>query len=296
VTDPPRILVLTLYTGEREFERSLDSLRVQTCTSWEHKVFEFLPNKAAHEALQREVTRRSDDFDLFVKLDADMVFRERHALERIAELFRAQPDVDHTRSVVRDWFSDSLVMGLHIWSNRVRWEPSDERLFVDTAPVYPGRRLTLWSAPAPFVDHSPDPAPQQAFHFGVHRALKALQRERPLRRFSYGLSRGQWQILRGTWAHFRRSGDPRLALAVMGAELVLTGRIAELEIADKRDTRRELYEEFAALSADELARRLAPRWDRTRGAPLSYFARVTPRRVASLPLEVWRKLRYGETS
>lgn len=296
MTASPRILVLTLYAGEEEFERSSESLRAQSHTRWERKIFEFLPNKEAHEALQDEVTRRSGEFDLFLKLDADMVFRDRDALERIVDLFHAHPGTDHARTAVHDWFCDSLVMGLHIWSNRVHWEPSHERLFVDTEPSYPGRRLTLWSDPAPFVDHCPDPGPHQAFHFGVHRALKALQRERPLRHFSYGLSRVQWRILRGTWAHFRRSGDARLALAVMGAELVLSGRIAEREIADKREAQRELCEEFAVLSAEELARRLAPRWDRTRGAPLSYFARVTPKRIASLPLEVWRKLRHSETS
>jgi hypothetical protein len=296
MTKPPRILVLTLYTGEREFERSLAALRGQTFTRWEQLVIEFLPNKEAHDALHREVARRRDEFDLFVKLDADMVFRSSDALEGIVGLFRAHPDLDHVRSAVHDWFSESRVMGLHVWSKRVHWEPSDERLFVDTAPVYPGRRLTLWSDPAPFVDHCPDPSPQQAFHFGVHRALKALQRERPLQRFSYGLSRGQWRILRGTWANFRRSRDPRLALAVMGADLVLRGRVTEREVDAKRGAHGDLYEEFAALAAEELAERLAPRWDRALGAPLSYFAQVTPRRIASLPLEVWRKLRHGETS
>ncbi len=296
MNDPPRILVLTLYTGEREFERSTASLRAQTLSSWERRVIEFLPNKAAHEALQHEVMRRRGEFDLFVKLDADMVFRRPDALDGIAELFRAHPDADHARTAVHDWFSDSLVMGLHVWTSRVRWEPSDERLFVDTAPVYPGRRLTLWSEPAPFVDHCPDPTPQQALYFGVHRALKALQRGRPVRRFSYGLSRGQWQILRRTWQHFRRSGDRRLGLAVMGAELVLSGRIREVAIADKRDSADVLCDELASLDAGELARRLGPRWDRALGAPLSYLARVTPRRIASLPLEVWRKLRDGQTS
>jgi hypothetical protein len=295
VSDPPRILVLTLYTGEREFERAVASLRSQTHARWEHRIFEFLPNKQAHEALQHEVMARRAEFDLFVKLDADMVLRRPQALEEIVALFRAHPAADHARTAVHDWFSDSRVMGLHVWSNRVHWEASDERLFVDTAPLYSGERLTLWSDPAPFADHCPDPSPAQAFHFGVHRALKALQRERPVRRFSYGLSRGQWRILRGTWRHFRRSGDPRLALAVMGADLVLSGRIDARQVDAKRDMHRELCEELEALPVEELVRRLAPRWD-SLGAPLAYHARVTPRRLASLPLEVWRKLRYGETS
>jgi hypothetical protein len=296
VADPPRILVLMLYAGENELERSLASLRAQTHSRWEHRLFDNLPNKEAHEALQREVMARSAEFDLFVKLDADMVLRGPDALARIAELFRAHPGTDHARTVVHDWFSDSLIMGLHIWSNRVRWEPSDERLFVDTAPVCPGHRLTVESDPAPFAEHCPDPSPHQAFFFGVHRALKALQRERPPRRFSYGLSRGQWRILRGTWEHFRRSGDVRLALAVQGAELVFSGRIDASRIDDKQGAQRALFEGVAGLSARELERRLAPRWDPAHGAQLRYHLQVTPRRIASLPFEVWRKLRYGATS
>ena len=292
----PRILVLTLYSGENELERGRESLRAQTLTSWEQRTFSHLPNKEAHEALQAEVMARAGDFDLFLKLDADMVLRHPDALAQVAELFRRHPDTDHLRAVVHDWFCDAPIIGVHVWSSRVRFPASDERLFVDTPPVYPGRRLTLETPPAPFVDHCPDPSPHQAFFFGVHRALKALQAERPIRRFSYGLSRGQWQILRGTWRHFRRSGDRRLALAVMGAELVLSGRIRQTEVQAKQGAWTELFRDFAELPGAELERLLAPRWDRASGAPLRYFAQVTPRRIASLPLEVWRKLRDGATS
>lgn len=291
----PRALVLTLHSGEQEYERAVASLRRQTFTRFEHRVFENLPNKEAHEALQHAVMESGADFDVFLKLDADMVLRSDDALERIVALFREHPGVDHVRSVVHDWFSDSLIMGLHAWSNRVRWESSDERLFVDTHPVFPGEKLSLWSDPAPFAEHCPDPSPHQAFHFGRHRALKALQSDRGPATFSYGLAIGQWRILRGTWEHFRRSGDPRLGLAMMGADAVLCQRVGEAHVTDKRDDARALFEACADLSADELSVRLAPRWGRWLGAPLRYALRIAPRALVAAPREVAQSL-FGASS
>jgi len=289
-----RVLVLTLRTDEQEFERSLASLRAQDYGEWDHRVFTGLPNREAHQALQREIMQRAGEYALFVKLDADMVFNRDSALGEIVGLFRDAPEADHARCVVHDWFSDSLIMGLHVYSSRVRWEESDEPLFVDTRPHYPGRRLSLWSAPAPFVDHCPDPSPRQSFFFGVHRALKALQPERGATRFAYGLAAGQWKILRGTWRHFLRSRDRRLALAVAGADAVLDRRIAADRVEDKQGAFQEHFDACASLDADALERRLAPSWGRWSGAPLRYAARIAPRALVAIPLELTRARRSPE--
>lgn len=44
LSSPPRILVLTLHSGEAEYDRSRASLETQSCTSWAQQVFENLPN------------------------------------------------------------------------------------------------------------------------------------------------------------------------------------------------------------------------------------------------------------
>lgn len=294
MADAKRVLVLTLRTDEQEFERSLASLRAQDHTAWDHRVFASLPNREAHQTLQREIMQRAGDYDLFLKLDADMVFNRDSALGEIVALFRDHPEADHARCVVHDWFSDSLIMGLHVYSPRVRWEASDEPLFVDTRPHYPGRMLSLWSAPAPFVDHCPNPSPRQAYFFGVHRALKALQPDRGAMRFAYGLAAGQWRILRGTWRHFLRSRDPRLGLAVAGADVVLGRRIDADRVEDKQGAFQEHFDAWAHLDADALERRLAPGWSRWSGAPLRYAARIAPRALVAIPLELARAWRGRE--
>jgi hypothetical protein len=222
-----------------------------------------------------------------------MVFTRESALREIVGLFRDNPEADHARTVVHDWFSDSLIMGLHVYSSRVRWESSDEPLFVDTLPEFPGCEVSLWSAPAPFVDHCPDPSPRQAFFFGVHRAVKAIQPGRGATRFAYGLAAGQWRILRDTWRNFLRRRDPRLALAVMGADSVLCRRIDTDRVRDKQGAFQEHFDACARLDADALERRLAPSWNRWSGAPLRYAARIAPRALVAIPLELARARRSG---
>ena len=158
----PRTLVSTLYCGENEFEALKESLQAQTYSHWEHVVYKNLPNKEAHDRLYRTFMEQQDDFDLFLKLDADMVFRSSEGLRRIVDLFQETDQLDHLTLAVRDWYSDSLIEGLHTFSDRARWETGEESRFVDPSPIIPGQHQKLWSNPAPVVDHSPDPSPRQA--------------------------------------------------------------------------------------------------------------------------------------
>jgi hypothetical protein len=255
-----RVLIGTLYTGENEFEQSKRSLQQQTYTQWEHVVYEHLPNKEAHDRLYRTFMEQSDEFDLFVKLDADMVFRSRTSLPTLVNLFRSEPDLDHAILAVHDWASDTLIMGLHAYSDRATWEASDEDLFVDHSPRVPGKRLSTKDPPAPIVDHSPDPSPLQAFRFGVHRALKVVQRGRS--DLSVFRSRMQWNLLTNVWRRFCQTHNRRLGLIVYGAESAIAGHIRQAAYAGDGDELRRWFERQAAdLSADQIEHRLRPRWE-----------------------------------
>lgn len=77
----PRVLIGTLYTDENEYPEMLRMLRTQTFTNWEHVVLKDLENKEAHDALYRLFMREKENFDFFLKLDADMVFRSPDSLK-----------------------------------------------------------------------------------------------------------------------------------------------------------------------------------------------------------------------
>lgn len=257
--DTTRVLVGTLYCGENEFEALKQSLCAQTYSHWEHVVYRNLPNKEAHDRLYRTFMGEQDDFDLFLKLDADMVFRSGEGLKQIVHLFEETPGLDHLTLAVRDWYSDSLIEGLHTFSDKARWETGEESRFVDPSPLIPGERRELWTEPAPIVDHSPDPSSFQAFRFGVHRALKVVQRKHWIMRFQQAT--GQWTLLQNCWKHFEKEGDRRLGLALLGAEEVFRDRAQGVEYDRNQELLKKRLKRYENLSGNEIRQLVRQRWN-----------------------------------
>jgi len=256
-----RVLVGTLYTGENEFEQSKRSLQRQTHEHWEQVVLKHLPNKEAHDRLYRTFMEHADDFDLFLKLDADMVFRSKTALRTLVKLFKSHPELDDALLAVRDWASDSLIMGLHAYSHRAVWTSSEEELFVDHTPSVPGKRLATKGPPAPLVDHSPDPSPFQAFRFGVHRALKVVQRDRS--RLDLFRARMQWTLLNDVQRRFAETGHRRFGLIVAGAEDVFSETVTRADYDDTSDDLRERFDQRYADRSSEVLKAALPSWGGT---------------------------------
>jgi hypothetical protein len=165
----------------------------------------------------------SENYDLFIKLDADMVFRTPDELEKVVDLFSNKPDLDHAIVAVKDWYSDLLIQGLHIFSNRCVWEVNEDDRFVDHNPVCPGNLMEFWDNPSPLVNHSPNPADKQAFRFGIHRALKVVQRKKRI--IIFNQSKTQWHYLQKCWQKFKKTNDKRLGFALIGAVMTLEGKI-----------------------------------------------------------------------
>ncbi len=211
-----RVLVLTMYSGENEFDSCIKSVQAQTHSNWDHKKFENLPNKEAHDALYSEIMAQKDNFDLFIKLDADMIFNDEYCMEKIVALFEKYPDMDHAETILFDWFSNSLIWGLHIFTGKACWRKDSENLFVDYNPKIPGQKKRFCNHGAPFVTHCPNPSPFHAYHFGIHRGLKALQ----FGKTEYKLPQVyfQWELINKVWENYKRIGDRRLGLVVMGFE------------------------------------------------------------------------------
>lgn len=242
VASTPRVLIGTLYSGENEFSEVRTALARQTFTNWEHVVVEHLENKEAHDTLYRYFMNRRNEFDLFLKLDGDMVFRTTESLGELVRLFQSVPDLDHLMTPVFDWYSRMHIPALHMFSNRAAWiEDAAEQLFVDAPPQVPGKRISWRSHPAPFVVHSPNPSPEQAFLFGVHRASKVIQSGR--RVFHRGQASFQWRLLKAVWKHYEETRDPRLGLCLHGAELVFRGRLTHSDYVTGK-TREAALQDF----------------------------------------------------
>lgn len=214
----PKILVGTLYSGENELDDCKRSLAEQSYGEWHHHIIKNLPNKIAHDTLYQKFMGAADEFDLFLKLDADMVFTHQEALSGLVQLFRLSKQLHHAELAVKDWFSDSLILGIHAFTNKCRWLSSSESLFVDTDPLAPTPKMVFWESPAPIVNHCPNPGLFQSFHFGVHRALKIIQKA------SFDINWPQFyaqsSLLKKVWHHFKSKKDVRLGMVILGADLV----------------------------------------------------------------------------
>jgi len=255
-----RFLILTLHNGENEFDACIRSVNSQSYVDREQRVFENLPKAEAHTLLYETIMSSSNQYDLFLKLDADMVLADETILERIAGFFRRVADLDHLVFGVTDWFTDSDIVGLHTFSNRARWMPNPSGLFTDPDPVFPGRKVMIFRPRPIVVHHGSNPTPFHAFYFGVHRAMKACQiHARPSEKQPFA-ARIDWQTLGCVWSHYRRCGDRRLGLAMYGAEMVLQKRLPASAVNRVDPDLVAAYRNVESLGSNEIHSYLEARW------------------------------------
>lgn len=272
----PKVLVLTLFSGEGEFEESKASLRAQTHKAWEHVVIRGLGNLDAHKVLYNTIMSRRDEFDLFLKLDADMCFVREDALLGIIEQFRGNSFLDHLVIACDDFMSGDQILGVHTFSNRVSWKENSRGIFNDPDPKRPGSQTIVHDPYPSLFQHSGNPSAFQAFHFGAHRALKLVQRGATVEQKRVMAMNNQWRALKGVWNQLAKGGDRRHALALVAADLVVNERLGE-GAHDYFD--RELastFERFGVYSTSELSAVIRASWANGE-AQTEYFAKAVGR-------------------
>ena len=169
----PRVFVGTLACGEAELPDCRTAVSAQQGVSVTHTVIEGLPELEAHNALWSAWEAHKSDHDLFVKVDADTILIRDTALSEIAALFK-NPSVTGAQILLHDYFTDGLIPGLNSFSRDVVFRRASNRLMPDRVDA--GHNTVLKGDVvrhlAPIGWHCRSPHPLQAFHFGLHRALK----------------------------------------------------------------------------------------------------------------------------
>lgn len=216
-----RILIGILYCIENEFKDCLNSISSQNYKNFEYFVIQNKPNKEAHDTLYSIFMERARDFDLFIKIDADMVLCRKDFFEKVVEKMILNPDVDLIETWVHDFFTDALIGSLNTFRNTVTWNIENEQIFVDRITNYK-RRLTDKEDLAPAAFHCPNPLPFQSFHFGVHKAIKACQFYNYEKQLMPAIE--HWNNIVLTKMNFLKSGDLRIGLAALGAEMAIRKR------------------------------------------------------------------------
>ncbi|MFC1866770.1 hypothetical protein ACFL0H_01340 [Thermodesulfobacteriota bacterium] len=254
-----RILIGTLFSGENEIRECTDSIKEQTYLEWDHKIFSYLPNKKAHDTLYRFFMNKAEDFDIFLKVDADMVFMHKYCLSYIVDLFKNNSDSDHFQIAILDWYSNSFIIGLHAYRSSVKWVLNKENIFVDTPPKGDNKRIDIWLKTNPLVIHNPNPSCFQAYRFGVHRALKVLQPK--LFFFKKSQFYSQLELLHKVWGNFLVKDDRRIGFASLGAYSVFNQLVTHEMYDCTNHHLKDLFKErYEHLTSEELKKLLHTFW------------------------------------
>ena len=245
-----RIFVGTLYSGENEYTECLEAIQKQSFRNFKHFIFENLPNKEAHDKLYNLFLTKSSQFDLLVKVDADMVLCNRHLFRNVVERFAGDDNLEHLEIPVHDFFSNRLIWGMNIYRNTIKWRKCDENLFVDTTPVYEQPKVRDKGSLTPAATHCHNPGCFQAFHYGLHKGIKILQRGRKRKRNVY--TAYHWENVRQTWQNFLRCGDVRIGLAALGAETAIFHRMTPEHVDYANRYSRRLFNSYERMNSRQI--------------------------------------------
>ena len=170
------IFVGTLYSGENEYDECLNSIQNQTYQSFTHFIFKNLPNKEAHYSLFNAFKEKADDFDILIKVDADMVLCSNDLFTNIVLKLTKNPNIGVLSIAVNDFFTGRLINGLNTYRNSVHWNFEKKTMFVDIPEVDSSKYYYDLNELAPAAIHCKNPSSYQSFHYGIHRGLKSLQK------------------------------------------------------------------------------------------------------------------------
>lgn len=174
-----KVFVGTLYCGENDYSECCNAIARQTNNSgliqFEHITISNLPEHEAHNLLWKEWRSRQQEYDLFVKIDADTILRHDSILEKIVYCFSENTRLTGLQAPLHDFFTDSNISGLNCFSSKVTFKDTNNNLYCDRVDighdvVYREHELPKDLVPAGY--HCFHASPKQAFHFGLHRALK----------------------------------------------------------------------------------------------------------------------------
>lgn len=233
-----RIMIGTLSSGENEIELCKKSVisQVSKTNLFDHMIIENLPKKEAMDTLYKNFL--SSDYDLLIKLDADMVLVDTDFVDSVANFFKHNKDISLLQCALTDYFSGQEMQGINIYTKDMIWESSSQdKLFTDKTKTPKNRRKVEWSKFSRSVIHSPNPSDFQAFHFGVHRGIKVKEAA------TLGdLERAEEQLvyIEKTFLHYKNRKDIRLLYAALGAEMAMHGRF----LVEHLDYTNDYLEEF----------------------------------------------------
>jgi hypothetical protein len=170
-----RVFIGTLECGENQFQQCCSVIYQQIDINFEHFVVSGLPEKDAHEALFSRWNEVKNDYDLFLKVDADTELSSKEVVKTYVDLFSSNENLTGVQAWLHDHMTDDLIFGLTCVKNTVTVATRVDKLYCDKVDsnhkiVLRGNDLPEKLRPAGY--HCKNSSDIQAFHYGYHRGKK----------------------------------------------------------------------------------------------------------------------------
>jgi len=174
-----KLLIGVLYSGESQREACIQAIENQTYKNWEIFEIHNLPKKEAHEKLFGTFSDRSNDVDLFIKIDADMELCHNDFFSELVAFINQNPAAELLTIKVDDFFTGRHIWGMNIYRSSINFGENDAvntDIFFDKENAPNIIRLKKHRTLVPAARHGYNPTDYQLFHFGCHKAIKVMHR------------------------------------------------------------------------------------------------------------------------
>jgi hypothetical protein len=172
----PKIFVGTMYCREGDFIDCCHAINKQTSVIITHHIIKDMPEKEAHNELWSAWRAAKQDHDMFVKIDADTVLTNNEILSEFWNVMQNNVRVTGIQAPLLDYFTDGYINGLNCFSPKVVFQDTTDGLFCDRrVDINHDMIIKATDVPQslkPAGYHCYKATSEQAFHFGLHRALK----------------------------------------------------------------------------------------------------------------------------
>ena len=170
-----KIFVGTMEHGELDFKNCAAAVARQQEVELVHYVVSNKPECAAHEDLFSKWNSVKQDYDLFLKVDADTVLSSDLVAKTLADLFTVNERLTGIQAWLHDYMTDSMIYGLTCIRNTVTVATKVDPLYCDRVDsnhdvVLRGDQLPKELNPAGLHCHFASEL--QAFYYGFHRGKK----------------------------------------------------------------------------------------------------------------------------
>ena len=180
MTSLPRVFVGTMFSIENQFKDCINVIQSQKEIHVTHEIISGLREHDAHVKLYESWEKMKDQYDAFIKVDADMILKDDLVLHRMTEEINRSVKDGYTsiQCPLYDYYIEDMIFGLNCYSTKVIFHTPSSKLFCDRSTSNNFTKVIRSSADShfdlfPAGSHCDNPSEKQAFMWGYHRGAKS---------------------------------------------------------------------------------------------------------------------------